>query len=102
MSHAWYSSYPEGIQHEADISAYDSLVDVFETACNEYASKPCFCNYGKTLSYRQIDQYSRDFAAFLQNQLNFKKGDKFAIMLPNLLQNPIAIFCCNSCRPNRG
>ena len=85
MSHAWYSSYPEGIQHEADISAYDSLVDVFETACNEYASKPCFCNYGKTLSYQQIDQYSRDFAAFLQNQLNFKKK---AISSP---------LCCRTC-----
>lgn len=92
MSHAWYSSYPEGIPHEADIFAYDSLVDVFETACNEYTGNPCFCNFGKTISYQQLDEYSRNFAAFLQSHLNMKKGDKFAIMMPNLLQNPIAIF----------
>ena len=92
MSHAWYSSYPEGIPHEADIFAYDSLVDVFETACGDYANNPCFCNFGKTISYQQLDGYTRDFAAFLQNQLNMKKGEKFAIMMPNLLQNPIAIF----------
>jgi len=92
MSHAWYSSYPEGIPHEADIFAYDSLVDVFETACGDYASNPCFCNFGKTISYQQLDEYSRNFAAFLQTQFAMKKGDKFAIMMPNLLQNPIAIF----------
>jgi len=92
MSHAWYSSYPEGIPYEADIFAYDSLVDVFESACGTYSEKPSFCNFGKTISYQQLDDYSRHFAAFLQTQLGMKKGDKFAIMMPNLLQNPIAIF----------
>jgi len=92
MPHAWYSSYPEGIPHEADIFAYDSLVDVFESACGDYADNPCFCNFGKTISYQQLDEYTRNFAAFLQSHLNMKQGDKFAIMMPNLLQNPIAIF----------
>jgi len=92
MSHAWYSSYPDGIPHEIDVSAYNSLVDVFEYSCNEYANNPCFCNFGKTINYQQLDEYSRNFAAFLQHHLNLNKGDKFAIMMPNLLQNPVAIF----------
>ena len=92
MSHVWHSSYPQGIPHEADILAYNSLVDVFETSCKNYSDKPCFSNFGKTLSYHEIDTHSRNLAAFLQNTLGLNKGDKIAIMMPNLLQNPIAIF----------
>ncbi len=92
MTHAWYSSYPEGIPHEADLNAYDSLVDIFEQACSQYANNPCFYNYGKTLSFHDINLYSQKLAAFFQNQLAMKKGDKVAIMMPNLLQNPISIF----------
>jgi len=92
MTHAWYQSYPEGISHEADLSAYDSLLDIFEQSCSTYASKPCFSNYGKTLSFQEINLASQKLAAFFQNQLAMKKGDKIAIMMPNLLQNPISIF----------
>lgn len=92
MTHAWYSSYPEGIPHEADIAAYDSLVDVLEQACTQYSNNPCFCNYGKTISYQAFDTDTRKLASFLQNQLAMNKGDKIAIMMPNLLQNPISIF----------
>lgn len=92
MSHVWHSSYPQGIPHEADIHAYNSLLDVFETSCANYSNNPCFSNFGKTLSYQEIDTYSRNLAAFLQTTLGLNKGDKIAIMMPNLLQNPIAIF----------
>ncbi len=92
MSHAWYKSYPEGIPHEVDTHAYDSLLEVFEQACQQYASNPCFSNFGKSLSYQQMDDYSRQLAAYLQSSLGMKKGDRIAIMMPNLLQNPIAIF----------
>jgi len=92
MTHAWYSSYPEGISHEADITAYDSLIDIFEEACTIYANNPCFYNFGKTLSFQEINLYSQKLAAFFQNQLAMNKGDKIAIMMPNLLQNPISIF----------
>lgn len=92
MSHAWYNSYPEGIPHEVDTLAYDSLLDVFEQACEQYASNPCFSNFGKTLSFQQMDDYSRHLAAFLQSSLGMQKGDRIAIMMPNLLQNPLAIF----------
>jgi len=92
MSHAWYSSYPEGIPHEVDINAYDSLLDVFEQSCEEYKNNSCFSNFGKTLSYQDLEIQSRNLAAFLQNSLGLKKGDKIAIMMPNLLQNPVSIF----------
>ena len=92
MTHAWYSSYPEGIPHEADITAYDSLLDVIEEACSTYSNNPCFCNYGKTLSYQEINDNSLKLASFFQNQLSMGKGDKIAIMMPNLLQNPVSIF----------
>jgi len=92
MNHAWYSSYPEGIPHEADLTVYDSLVDVFEQACSQYSDNPCFYNYGKTLSFHEMNLASQKLASFLQNQLAMNKGDKIAIMIPNLLQNPISIF----------
>ena len=92
MSHLWYSSYPPGIPHEADISAYDSLADFFESCCLEYKNKPCFRNFGQTISYQQLNDYSLNLASFLQNQLHMNKGDKIAIMLPNLLQSPVSIF----------
>ncbi len=92
MSKPWYSSYPEGIPHEVDIDAYDSLLDVFEEACHSYSQNPCFSNFGKVLSYQDIDAHSRNLAAFFQSHLNLNKGDRIAIMMPNLLQNPVSIF----------
>ncbi len=92
MTHAWYSSYPEGIPYEINVNAYDSLLDVFEQACEQYSNNPCFCNYGKNLSFQELNISSQKLAAFLQNQLAMNKGDKIAIMMPNLLQNPVSIF----------
>lgn len=92
MTHEWYSSYPEGIPHEADVTAYDSLLDVIEEACTNYSDNPCFCNYGKSLSYQETNDNSLKLASFFQNQLAMKKGEKIAIMMPNLLQNPVSIF----------
>jgi len=92
MAHAWHSSYPQGIPHNANVAAYNSLLDVFEEAFSTYANNPCFCNYGKTLSYQDVDIASEKLASYFQNQLGMKKGDKISIMMPNLLQNPISIF----------
>ncbi len=92
MNHAWYSSYPEGVPHEVDVSAYDSLLDVFEQSCSQYSDRPCFSNFGKALSFQEINEYSQQLASYLQNQLGMVKGDKVAIMMPNLLQNPVSIF----------
>ncbi|HED33428.1 MAG TPA: long-chain-fatty-acid--CoA ligase [Gammaproteobacteria bacterium] len=92
MSKTWYSSYPEGIPEDADVTAFSSLMEVFENACTSYKNNPCFRNYGKTISFQQLNDSSQRLAAYLQNQLQMKKGDKIAIMIPNLLQNPVSIF----------
>jgi len=92
MSKEWLASYPEGTPAEADIKAYSSLVEVFEESCNNFSDKPAFCNFGKSISYQELDQLTENLAAFLQQNLGMNKGDKIAIMMPNLLQNPISIF----------
>ena len=94
MSKEWLSSYPEGIPAEVDIKAYTSLVDVFNQSCEQYPDHPAFSNFGTTISYAELETYTRDLAAFLQQKLKLKKGDKIAIMMPNLLQNPVSIFAC--------
>ncbi|MBX3709282.1 MAG: AMP-binding protein [Gammaproteobacteria bacterium] len=88
----WLKSYQDGVPAEINPDAYQSLIEVFEKSCEEYSSQPAYYNLGNTLTYSQIDQYSRDFAAYLQHELKLKKGDRFAIMMPNLLQYPIVMF----------
>jgi len=92
MTHSWYSSYPDNISHEINLDANISLIDILEQAFSQHAERPCFCNYGKSLSYQEINNTSQKLAAFFQNQLAMNKGDRIAIMMPNLLQNPVAIF----------
>lgn len=92
MKKAWLSSYPEGTPENIDTTAYSSLIEVFEQSFDKFSDKPAFCNFGKSLTYADMDQYTKDLAAYLQVKLGMKKGDKIAIMMPNLLQNPISIF----------
>lgn len=88
----WLKSYPPNIPAEINPDAYPSVAEVFNRACQRYNDQPAFYNLGVTLTYRQMNQYSQDFAAFLQQKLGLKKGDRFAIMLPNVLQYPVAMF----------
>jgi long-chain acyl-CoA synthetase len=88
----WLKSYPKGIPAEINPDTYQSLVEVFEETCKKHASRPAFYNFGSTITYQQLEQYSRDFAAYLQQDLKLKKGDRLAIMLPNCLQYPIVMF----------
>ena len=92
MNKAWLSSYPEGTPENIDATAYPSLIEVLERSFAKFSDKPAFCNFGKTLTYAEMNQYTRDLAAYLQIKLGMKKGDKIAIMMPNLLQNPVAIL----------
>ncbi len=88
----WFKSYPENMPHEIDLDEYRSIISVFDTAVGKFRAKPAFSNLGKTLSYAEIDTLSRQFAAYLLGELQRKKGDRVAIMMPNCLQYPIAIF----------
>lgn len=88
----WIKSYPKGIPAEIEANPYQSLVDMLEADMQKYSSNPSFENMGKTLTYGQLDNLSRDFAAFIQNHTSLKKGDRIAIQMPNLLQFPVAMI----------
>jgi long-chain acyl-CoA synthetase len=88
----WLKSYPQGVPAEINPDAYQSLVEVFNQSCSKFADSPAFYNLGTTLTYGEMDHYSQAFAAYLQKKLQLKKGDRLAIMMPNVLQYPIAMF----------
>ena len=88
----WLKNYPQGVPAEIDPNKYQSIVDIFEQTCKRYKNLPAFYNLGVTLTFQEIDEQSRIFASYLQNVLHLKKGDRLAIMLPNVLQYPIALF----------
>lgn len=88
----WLKQYPAGVPAEIDFGHYTSIVSVLETAIKRYRDKPAFSNFGKTLTYGEIDTLSTRFAAYLLDDLKLKKGDRVALMMPNVLQYPIAIF----------
>ncbi|GBL03440.1 long-chain-fatty-acid--CoA ligase FadD [Glaciecola sp. KUL10] len=91
MEKVWLNQYDASIQPEINPDRVASLVDVFEDAIAKYASKTAFINMGHELSFEDLDVLSMQFAAYLQNQ-GLKKGDAVAIMMPNLLQYPVALF----------
>ena len=88
----WLASYPPGVPAQIDVNEYSSLARVLESACERFRHRPAFSNMGKVLSYGDIDRLSRQFASYLLNDLKLNKGDRVAIMLPNVLQYPVAIF----------
>jgi long-chain acyl-CoA synthetase len=88
----WLSSYPSGIPAEIDINKYSSVVAVLQEACDQFRQRPAFHSMGTTISYDDVDRLSAGFAAYLLNVLKLKKGDRVALMLPNVLQYPVAIF----------
>lgn len=92
MDKVWLSSYPPGVSEEIDLDAYQSVTDVFEQAIARFGEKPCFCNLGTTLTYDEMDRYTDQLAGYLQNLPDMNKGDRVAVMMPNVLQNPISIF----------
>lgn len=92
MSFYWHKNYPKGIPEQIDVNQYSSIVQVIDEACKKYQKLPAFTNMGESLTFSQVNKYSDQFAAFLQNELNLKKGDRIAIQMPNALQYPIALF----------
>ncbi len=88
----WLKQYPKGVPAEIDYSAYSSIKQLFESCCAKFKDLPAYSNLGCTMSYAELDAKTRDFAAFLQSLPGLAKGDRVAIMMPNLLQYPIAIF----------
>jgi len=88
----WLGGYMKGVPSDIDSSVYASLAQVLETSCDQFRDLPAFENMGVVLSYDDVDRLSQDFASYLQNVLGLNKGDRVALMMPNLLQYPIAVF----------
>ncbi len=91
MNRTWLQSYPAGVPADIDIEHLGSLVALFEEACAKYADKVAYISMGKEMSYRRLDEASRAFAGWLQAQ-GLQKGERVALMMPNLLQYPVALF----------
>ena len=90
MERFWLESYPAGVPADIDPHQYESVVHLIEEAFAKYASREAYVGFGKAVTYAQIDAWSRAFAAWLQSR-GLKKGDRVAIMMPNLIQYPIAL-----------
>ncbi len=89
----WLATYREnGIPAEINPNAYRSVVEMLEGAMTRFVDRPAFHAFGHTLTYADVDRQSRNFAAYLQNRLGVKKGDRIAVMVPNILAFPIAFL----------
>ncbi|MBS1200904.1 MAG: long-chain-fatty-acid--CoA ligase [Proteobacteria bacterium] len=92
MEKIWLKNYPPGVPAEVNPEEYPSLKHLFEEAFRKHVTKPAFTNLGRTLSYAETEELSRRFGAWLQKEAGLRKGDRIAIMMPNLLQYPIALI----------
>jgi long-chain acyl-CoA synthetase len=88
----WLKNYPAGVPAEIDADSFSSIPDLLDKTVAKFSDKPAFHNLGHTLSFAALERLSRDFAAFLQNLPDMGKGERVAIMSPNVLQYPVALF----------
>lgn len=92
MDKPWLSQYPAGVPAEIDIQQFSSLVDMLAVTCMRFADLPAYCSMGASMRFRELDDASRAFAAWLQKTSDLQRGDRVALMMPNLLQYPVALF----------
>ncbi len=92
VERVWLKSYPAGVPAEADTGRYASVPQLLGESCRKFASLPAFTNMDATIDFATLDRLSRDFAAWLVGEAGLSKGDRVAIMMPNLLQYPVALF----------
>ena len=91
MEKIWLSSYPEGVPENITPPPFNSLKDLIESCLVKYSERTAYSNMSATLTFKQLDEMSLKFACYLQQDLKLKKGDRVAIMLPNILQYPVAL-----------
>lgn len=92
MEKAWFKNYPPNCKTKIDSSRYQSMLDIFNQSIDSYSDKTAYVSFGEKLSYAQIDQYSSNFGAYLQNEIGVKKGDRVALMCPNTFSFAIAMW----------
>ena len=91
MAKHWLKSYPPGVRPDIDVGEYQSLTQLIDSSLAEHAEHVAYVQMGKSLSFRELDKQSAAFAVWLQKTANVRKGDRVAIMMPNILQYPIAV-----------
>ena len=92
MEKIWFKNYEPGVRHEVDTNEFASIPDVFRQAVEQFRDRPAMANMDKVLSYGELDVLSREFGSYLQNTLRLARGSRVAVMMPNLLQYPVAVF----------
>lgn len=92
MEPVWFNSYPEGVPKYVDMDEFTSVSDVFLKACDEHKHKPAYTSLGHTISFGELEALTQQFSCYLQHELGLQKGDRIAIMLPNLVQYPVAVL----------
>ncbi|PKH75776.1 AMP-binding protein, partial [Stenotrophomonas sp. Betaine-02u-23] len=92
LERPWLQSYPQGVPAEIDINEFHSVSSVFDASVAKYRDRPAYSSFGKVLTYGETDALVEQFAAYLLGELQLKKGDRVALMMPNCLQYPIATF----------
>ena len=88
----WLASYPSGVPHQIELAPYTSIVSVLQASVKDYGNRPAFSHMGREIDYSTLDRLSQQFAGYLLDALKLKKGDRIAIMMPNCLQYPVALF----------
>ena len=84
--------YPEDYPKTVDVNQYSSVIEIFNEFVKKFADKPAFTCLGQSMTYRELDEKSAAFASYLQSSTSLKAGDRIAVMLPNVLQYPVAVF----------
>ncbi|WP_230969002.1 long-chain-fatty-acid--CoA ligase FadD [Nitrogeniibacter aestuarii] len=92
MEKVWLKSYPPGVPAEIDIAAFTSIGDMFEKSCRQYGDRAAYVNMGKSITYTELERLSAQFGAYLQSELKLPRGTRVALMMPNLLQYPVAMY----------
>ncbi|HEX5515222.1 MAG TPA: AMP-binding protein [Gammaproteobacteria bacterium] len=92
MDRPWLTQYPAGIPAEIDPHRFASLKDMLTATCARFADRPAYNSMGAQMTFRELDEASRAFAAWLQKDAKLQRGDRVALMMPNLLQYPVALF----------
>ncbi|MFL2813522.1 MAG: AMP-binding protein [Candidatus Puniceispirillales bacterium] len=92
MEKIWLKSYPKGVPAEINLDEFTSLVDLFDKTCERFDEKTAFTNFGVKINFKQLKSYSENLSSYFLNELKLNKGDRVAIMMPNVLQYPITTF----------
>ena len=92
MQRPWLDSYPANVPHEISTGDYQSLVDLFRESTQKFSDRPSFTNMGKTITFAELDELTLAFVPWIKSETSLEKGDRIAVMMPNLLQYPVIVF----------